>query len=95
MENLYYIFNLKRIIICWGRGVAVLGRGVAVLGRAVAAAGEGRSLSFLHFLALKKPVTPNNINNRSAFALSVITYIPFLVALSSRLHKVKRPYQKR
>ena len=51
----------------------MLGRGVAVLGRAVAAAGEGRSMSFLHFLALKKPVTPNNINNRSAFALSVIS----------------------
>ena len=63
----------------------MLGRGVAVLGRAVAAAGEGRSMSFLHFLALKKPVTPNNINNRSAFALSVIRTICKLSSPSMKI----------
>ena len=49
MKNLYYIFNWKQIIICWGRGVAVLGRAVAVLGRAVAAPGEGPGRSYLIF----------------------------------------------
>ena len=34
--------------------------------------GGGQRLVF-KFFALKKPVTPNNINNRSAFALSVIS----------------------
>ena len=49
MKKLYYIFNWKQIIICWGRGVAVLGRAVAVLGRAVAAPGEGPGCSYLIF----------------------------------------------
>ena len=80
----------------------MLGEGGSCAREGGSSAGEGGSSSWggqwplvFNFLALKKPVTPNNINNRSAFALSVITYIPFLVALSSRLHKVKRPYQKR
>ena len=63
----------------------MLGEGGSCAREGGSSAGEGGSSSWggqgllvFNFLALKKPVTPNNINNRSAFALSVITSIGFL-----------------
>ena len=57
----------------------MLGEGGSCAREGGSSAGEGGSSSWggqwplvFSFLALKKPVTPNNINNRSAFALSVI-----------------------
>ena len=57
----------------------MLGEGGSCAREGGSSAGEGGSSSWggqwplvFNFLALKKPVTPNNINNRSAFALSVI-----------------------
>ena len=57
----------------------MLGEGGSCAREGGSSAGEGGSSSWggprlflFNFLALKKPVTtPNNINNRSAFALSV------------------------
>ena len=57
----------------------MLGEGGSCAREGGSSAGEGGSSSWggpqhlvFNFLALKKPLTPNNINNRSAFALSVI-----------------------
>ena len=58
----------------------MLGEGGSCAREGGSSAGEGGSSSWggprpllFNFFALKKPVTiPNNINNRSAFALSVI-----------------------
>ena len=56
----------------------MLGEGGSCAREGGSSAGEGGSSSWggqghvlFNFLALKKPLTPNNINNRSAFALSV------------------------
>ena len=56
----------------------MLGEGGSCAREGGSSAGEGGSSSWgggqllvLNFWALKKPITPNNINNRSAFALSV------------------------
>ena len=57
----------------------MLGEGGSCAREGGSSAGEGGSSSWggqghvlFNFLALKKPLTPNNINNRSAFALSVM-----------------------
>ena len=65
----------------------MLGEGGSCAREGGSSAGEGGSSSWggpqpllFNFLALKKPVTtPNNINNRSAFALSVDTDVLILI----------------